>query len=601
MAIHLHLLSNAAKGFVLAMTTLVLSGKNSTIVALLAALLVTGLILATGMCMYESNDDMVMIGLLAGKQGMVASPDAIFLSLPLSILLHKLYGINGTLPWYGMLMYSLLVVSCTIGLRIIINSRTDLPIRIIVMLAFFSFHTYLVCRLNFAAVSLFLWFVAIASVSQKNLEKLPPSPVDYLGGALLGISYLIRPDIFSLSLAFSLPLIATFIVSPAWKRLLATVVPLLIMILLASGVSQFYRTNNEYRAYDTFNKNRASFTDTPVAEPNARTVRALIQTGWTRADYVLAHNWWFHDSSLFSAEKLSTFMNDNKENVTSPLSLQDSRKALHDHRWRFLAVLFCLIALASGTSWNREIFSKRSLILIGSLLATLSGFVLLTAIRFPPRVALPLFMYFILLGTVFMPFLFGKWQNHKLIRISGLIVCSSAIMYLAVHNIQSLTKEASVAQAIKRYTDGAVAQLQRTHGADTIFLSANAICSFFYPEAAHPLKEYRDMIAFKNFPMGWTIASPPYQAFLRDNGFGDRTTVVSRMINNPRLIIAFWETPDKRFEPFAEQFQDHLQNHYSTQFPGMNLKLAPVLDLRKVIGDLGWVFFTIHATPQATS
>jgi hypothetical protein len=382
---------------------------------------------------------------------------------------------------------------------------------------------------------------------------------------------------------------------------MAIVLPLLVSILLASGTSLLFRTGEEYRAFDNFNKIRASFTDTPMSEPNARTVSALIQTGWTRADYFLAHNWWFHDSSLFNAEKLTTFMNHNKENVATAFSLGESSKAFQDHRWSLLVVALCLISLAIGASWNRELFSKGYLFLLGSLLATLAGFFLLTAIRLPPRVAVPLFVYFVLLGSIFLPFLSCKLQHSKSIRICGLFVCGTTILLLTLTNFQTLTKRAAVAKTIKKYTDDALMQLQRTHGPDTIFLSANAICSFFYPEAAHPLKEYRDIVKFTNFPMGWTITSPPYIAFLRDNGFGNSITAVPRMVNNPRLIIAYWETPDKRFEPYAEQFQDHLQNHYAAQFPGMDLNLVPVLDLRKVIGDLGWVFFTIQATPQAVT
>jgi len=92
---------------------------------LFVALAVTSALLLLGNPIYESNDDLTIIALLSGKTGLTAQPDGIFLSLPLSRLLYALYGIAGAVPWYGLLLYTLLFVAFYLGLKTI--SLSDLP------------------------------------------------------------------------------------------------------------------------------------------------------------------------------------------------------------------------------------------------------------------------------------------------------------------------------------------------------------------------------------------------------------------------------------------------------------------------------------------
>ncbi len=575
------------------------TGRLSAFLPLLVALVVTTLLLAFGNCQFETNDDMSMIKMLSGQQGLKATADAVFLSLPLSSLLYQLYKIANFIPWYSLFLYSCLLVGCTIGLRTIFSTGNSVVTKISYIVAFLGFYSYLVCQLNFAGVSLFLWLTAISHISLANLTRKPDSISDVFVGCLLGISFLIRPDILLFALLFSLPAVPSFFIYFSKKRLFATLAPLMVTLLLTLGCTSMQRDSAEYRSFSEFNKVRSQLVDTHLAEPNAQTMEAMKNTGWTIFDYMLAGDWWFHDAKIYNKNTFSSFITKNSNNILGLISFSYAVDTIKNNAFSLIIILLCTVQLIAGTFGGVRIKGKIYYLQLFLTVITLSIIVSMTAMRFPPRIAIPVFSYLLLLGIALRPYYNNRQTTGGFLQTCIYGFFCAAVLYLTFYNYRTYEDNRSTSKQIKNFTEQTIPLVQKISGPDTIFVNANVSNISFNSESANPLKEYRDMAPFINFPGGWLIASPPYNTFLRENGFIDRNHAVPRMIDNGKVVFCFWQSPLDNFEQFSEFFLAHLGMRYASEFPGKTFQLETVYDSRGVRGNFGWIFFRIHGVPMS--
>lgn len=566
--------------------------RHKTLIAFAAAMLVTFAVLVTGSCIYNTNDDMCMIRLLTGAQGIRNTKDAVFMSLPLSILLNKLYTVAPSIPFYGIFMYACLVCGCTIGCRTIFSAPATILPKLVVVTSFLGMYTQLVQQLNFAAVSLFLWFSVIAALSLEYVNENVSTGKGFIFCCLLGVSYLIRPDLLLLACAFSIPAVVTITLTKARKQFFVAVIPLILAILLANGLSLAYRSNEEHQAFRTFNEIRSNFVDTTLSAENPQTVTALARSGLSWPDYFMANMWWFHDGTVYGNTPLAVFLEHNNGNKGALLSGARSLGSITAYRGYLFIIILTLIPIIFSrdeTPRNR----KHDLLIVGTLLLTVTGLFLLSAIRLPPRVAIPLFIYVVLCGIIHRPSIAGAKINGKIKILSTTGICLAIIFLISMSNVRSRHKEALALKSVKLYSDSATRQVLELNGPDTIFLNVSPLNDCFSVQAANPLKEYRDIIAGNDFPYGWLIGSPAYNSFLRDNGFVDRQQVVPKMIDNDRLVLAYWDNGLARYDDLKILFQQHLLNRYSQLFQGKEIRLKVLLDCRNIAGKFGWVFFTM--------
>ncbi len=576
--------------------------QRNLIISSGAAALITGFLLAAGMCSYETNDDMAMIRLLSGQQGITATPDAVFMSLPLSSLLYLLYKFYPTVPWYGLMMYGALITGCAIGLRVIAEAPAGMRSRIICILTFLGFYMAIATNLNFASVSLFLWFCVSARIAQASLAERAYGNMYWLYGCLLGFSYMIRPDIILyVASLFSLPVIAALWLTPRRKGLVAVLLPLVLTIMVALAWAQVVRNTPENAAYNEFNKIRAVFTDTSLSELNRNSMVALNATGWNIYDYRLARQyWWLHDGSLFSTRKLNTFITLNKSSGGSLFNFQMGMANLREQKTHLCIIVLTLVILLAPPSPPSNLNRTGQRILSSLLAVTLIGMLLLTMVRFPERVSLPVFVCLMLFTVVFRSFL-GSTMNLRSIRVSWALwgICGTIVLTLLVSNYRKAASDILVLRETKTYSEQSIQAAQLVAGKDAIFLSTSLAMASFGTEFINPLKEYRDMTPFINMPSGWLISSPGYNSFLRANGLIDREHLVTRLVDNPRIVLAFWDEPRQPFYEYNNMLLQQLQLRYGPHFPGATLTMKTILDRRTSIngGLAGWVFFTIKTAP----
>lgn len=565
----------------------------------LISTIVTLAVIAGANCTYESNDDLGMIGIISGHTGLTAYPDAYLLSRPLSAMLYYLYKLHGLIPWYGMLMYSLLFTGCIAGVRTINRSGGAKEGRLICLVVLLAFYSYLLYRVNFTSVSLFLWLTAIAALSADNLDNTPVSATSWFYGVLLGISYLLRPDLLYLALGFSLPFAATILFSDnRLKRFSAAAVPLLAACLLASSAAMGGNRSAEHKAFAAFNKVRVEYVDTLRSAETEDTGRALLAAGWTPADYLLAKYWWFHDGTIYSAEKLSRFMQSNSA-YAAIASAKMLKNAIEQNLLIILMILSALLPVFISGRDKPAISLKKSLLLTFTIGIIVVSIITMMAIRFPLRVAIPLFCHLLLTGALLIPHVTGGWIRSANPRKCIALLSLSTVIYIILTSGTDLRREVAELKRLKFSADESIRSIQSINGSDSILLCANVIGenSFFFAEASSPFREFRDVPDYIFFPIGWMIAFPPYNKFLRDNGFIDRDQAVVKMIDNRRLVLAYWQQ-DQTFDEYRGLFLLHLSSNYSAMFPGKEIKLLPVLDRRDASNGHGYLFFRIITVPS---
>lgn len=567
--------------------------NRSLLLSIGVSCIITFSLLAAGICTYESCDDMMMIRLLSGQQGIRATPDAVFMSLPLGSLLYLLYKIYPSIPWYGLTMYGALITGCAVGLRVILDAPIETRNKIISALAFLCLYIPIASRLNFASASLLLWFCVTTRLAQESLKERQAGTGDWLYGCLLGFSYLIRPDIImKVATLLSLPVLATALLAPSRKkRLLAVFVPLCIVIIVATVWAQAFRNTSEYADYEKFNKVRADFFDTTMSDATDNTLQALSSNGWNIFDHFLAHeNYWLHDSVLFSAEKLETYMMQNKGPL---ISFQLWSENLRSHSGSIVVFIFTFAALLIRRHHSPPLGRTKQWVLACALAFTLFNILLLMMIRFPPRVALPVFACLILYAVLFRPFL-GRATEVRAVSVSWAlwIICCASILSVFFINFRSINMLTSVLKKNLAYANLSIKAVQQVAGKDVMVLNGNSTHPILCADYANPLREYWDLAPFISIPSLWLISSPSYNVFLRDHRLVDRKEIVPRMVNNPKVILAFYSWSDVLLNSFSE----HLQLHYGSLFPGKMITLKTVLDTR-TLGQYGWVFLNIRTLP----
>jgi len=573
------------------------SDRIKALLPLVIAILISVLLLAIGNCQFETNDDMTMIRLLSGKNGLAATPDAVFLSLPLSALLYSLYQIAGNVPWYGLFLYGCLIAGCTIGLKLLLTAETALANKIICGIAFLGFYSYLVCQLNFAAVSLFLWLIVIAAITLANLNQNLTRGTSLIYGCLLAISFLIRPDILLVSLLFSAPAVATLPISSTKRNLAVLLVPLCIALAITTTGNHLYRSTPESRAYAKFNQSRSDLLDLHSGAPTGKTLAALTVSGWSIYDYILAGDWWLHDAKIYNQATFTSFTSQNSNKFAEMISADSSIQAVTTFKLPLVITLACLFLMLSSQPFTCRLVGWQRYGIWGAGVITLGALVLMSSIRFPPRVALPVFAYLVLLGVISSALFPGRRLARTPIHVGIAGVCAIAVAICTFSMLETDYRHRQMARQVKEFTDATLRQVMNNAPADTIMVTANVLGFSYNSEATHPLRAFRDSLSIIDFPSGWLIASPPYNAFLHQYGFVDRNHAVPRMIANDKVLFSYWQSPIENFELFTNNFLAHLRARYAAEFPGKSFQVETVLDNRGVKGNFGWVFFRLHAVP----
>lgn len=548
---------------------------------------------------YETNDDTTIIALLSGKMGLAPTLNAIFISLPLGKVLAELYRIDGTIPWFGLFLYACLFIGFFLCCRIIFLATAKPLNRICYLSAITVLYIYTLYRLNFAAVSLYLWCMTVSSIALANLKR-EGAPKGCAGfGILLGISYLIRPDLLLIALPLSLPLMATFFIPGSHKRLCYVLFPLLLTIIISVVFDQSIRSTAEYRQFQDFNKVRSEFLDTARSSWTNRTPDALRKNGWSAEDYSVLHHWWLHDETIFNASSLRAFHKNNAAK-TSLFSFENGYLRIKKVLPYVAILLIALvsIAFAEESAFLPADISTTTLYLIRIALLMSSCFLIaLIFVRFPPRIAIPSFSHFLLTALLFRAHIMNGSISLRMPPVF-LAVVALLMILIGYRCLDEITTFARTLIDDKKYRHAVFDEIRAKSPQEPVFISTN-ISSVL--DRVNPLRESQDIPHYIRMPMGWLTGSPAYTAFLQKYGFGSRKTVVPEMVDNSRVVMYSWDSEQDPVEDYFPKFVVHLNQNYGKFFPNRRLGFRLVEDRRLKSNDgrlAGLVFFKIITMPQ---
>ena len=204
-----------------------------------------------------------------------------------------------------------------------------------------------------------------------------------------------------------------------------------------------------------------------------------------------------------------------------------------------------------------------------SLLYVSIGILVLSSIRFPPRIANPLFFYLILLVILYSPFI-GKritirWLNRTLTTFF-LICGSSLILFMGALNFHF----SNLYSSQKQYMIESKEKILSLNGQNTVFVQLGANT---YTQWVNPLKEFNGVPKYNELPFGWTIGSPFYYEFLNKFGATNGKEFIDNSIDNDNVVFYFYEMEVFKFEEYKEIFEKYLNNHHSIKNKKITLQM----------------------------
>lgn len=545
------------------------------------------IVISFGTLGYETNDDIMITALLKGLFGLVSSSDGVFVSPLLGGILFLLYKLLPAAPWFSLFLYSGVVLACFLAaLTILVTIRT-VGGKIAGLFGVAFFISLVSLQINSGAVSLLLWVTGCAFLLQTIRRNKSQNLWVWLASLQIAIAYLLRPSLLPLLILLATPMFIRLGQSGAKKFILCALGPFIVVLILNILVSFLFQRDSSN--YHEFNKIRSEFNDTSRALPGDKTPQALLAAEWSKEDYVVSLNWWLHDASFFNSEQIKTFLEGNASKSSIFVFDTWKRNLIENIIYLKLIILWIMVLLCTlKFDEIRKIKYSDILLYVFLMSATL----LLMGIRFPQRVSYPcFFMLFLNAAQIFnVP---SQNNGRAFLRIVPPIISIVYCLYLFFPIVNQKTKVIKQNTSIKNHFEQSLETILQANGSDSIIVDVNPQ---LFPVIYFPFRENDALLSSRILPGGWLVGAPAYLDFLNREGLGDRTTAVSSMIGNRRIVFRFWDSNLLPFEEYKKIFLKYLRQRYGT-VAGTNrrIDLKILKDYRQ--GTRGLLYFQLESYP----
>ncbi|MDM8562530.1 hypothetical protein QUF54_04170 [Candidatus Marithioploca araucensis] len=255
---------------------------------------------------YGVNDN---VGILFdAKGGFVSSESISFFYMK---LLHLLYQMSNDIPWYGLTLYFVHILSLFIFIRSLIRIRNFEAFFIPFLIVYLYFYSFFITQVDYTSTSIMVGanslFAFLILLSNGKV-----SIFSVLGlGLLFSLSFLIRMPGANAVLVYGLPIIGLFLIGKYQKKMYLTsfaifLIPFL-LLFVGDNLARTYLTSPEYQQYREFNILRGKLHGFPILEANQKNERILAENHWTKTDYVRFANWNFFDERFISSICIKTW------------------------------------------------------------------------------------------------------------------------------------------------------------------------------------------------------------------------------------------------------------------------------------------------------
>lgn len=372
------------------------------------------------------------------------------------------------------------------------------------------------------------------------------------------------------------------------KRLALMVLPLAMIVAFIIGNPDYQTMQPE--SYKNLQTNRSKILDTKTGHINENTEIALKKADWSTADYFLLRHWWTYDESIYNYDKMEEFLKNNSPNLIDAISFIDGFKSLYSTSCFIFPVFFLAIILIKhkdDLSTQRNRFNNLSWGLLMFTVALIYG---LACIRFPLRVAVPIYIYLLMLLVILRPSITIKRKlQYRVILVAEVALI---IMVLDCVNIKAFSQQANNIKFFKEQNEGKIQTIQQYNGADTYFIN---LTPPLVNIEGNPITEIRKSISYNDVPGGWLIGTDQYYNYLAQYEFNSGKQLIESSIDNPKTVFYFYQPPIKEYySEFTKHIIEHFEDHYGQT--GRRFKLDILEDTRlmdKAGNEVGWVYFII--------
>lgn len=476
---------------------------------ILAAVVVGGaLIFVTPV--FQTNDDIAhLLFILNGETTIYFSP-------LLARIISFFYSLSKEVAFYGLFLYAAHFLGLVIffrALQVLEGSKLFKGVFLLIYLPiYFSFLAgpgYNNASLMPEVNGLFL---LMASLSGNNRNKW-----NYLlAGIGLALGYLFRPQSILLVSAFFLPiLIYLFWRSKHLKEIGLFLLPL-ILIFLLNNLYITYCTSSAYKKYVDFEQIREKYHTYSL---ESDTAEILEVNNWKENDLKMITAYMYMHEGKFNKNTLKKLLGNSSR----------FKKDIKQIGWRGLSFLksfwLYLLMISFVSIFHFLVVKQRKLYLLLFFLYTIGGmFFMFTFYRFPHRIAIPVFILYLLVWLVFISRSEVKVKSSRLL-LPALLPAVAIMFWSSAMLIQILGAN----QVNSRSTYQDLNLLNESYKGKTII-------GFLNMEHLNPLSPVN--MGFNYIPPGWPIYSPVFYRSLSEGmQIGKSSKMWPSLVDNPNSFL----------------------------------------------------------------
>ncbi len=489
-------------------------------------------------CDYVTNDSALLLEY--GKQGLPIA----YMGMLFTGFLHLAYTAVPDMPWYGLSLYAMHVLSVFLWLWLL--SRVFQPrwLAMVFSAAFLAYYLTFLIHLDYTSTAIMLCDVSLAWVFLDAMEQ-KTGYLRFLGaGGVFTLGWLVRPEVPLGALAYALPLA---LMAAFWRlreQPLAGEVRRLALISLVffapvvvniagDTVYRHYTLTPQQAQFDAFNAARGKLMNgLTVAEKGVviRDNRLLATSHLTRHDVRDLFGWNFLDERVDNATSLQALLDGVPPTRISRREFVKEMIFTFPRQTAFLLFLCCM--LLSIPVLLRRVWLGGLGLLAPVYWAALTTYMSL-AFLFLHRVELPFSMGFgflclLICGTAADRAYVSRDRVFLSIVLLGALLCCRGAGANLGHEVHLQGQSAGQAEA----TRGKLEILNRDYAGRVILLKPDSALAL---ETLAPLDSYQ--LLFRPIDLGWNTFSPLFYQQIGALGIQHGYQLVDALIANPDAYL----------------------------------------------------------------
>jgi hypothetical protein len=468
--------------------------------------------------------------------------------------LAGLYSILPAVPWYMYMEYAGMALSlaAAIIVSVILSKRALIPVALGVILAWFAVFSQWLLNFTFTPVAILVSSVGVLSVLLALYLTPSSGWLFFLGGGLVALGAILRPELLLGFLAVLAPLIALLLIRLNWINRFAVVSGFGVIAFADWVTRQLAFSGQVWKTYLWSDPNRSEILDTPAM---GSSFLFAEQAGLTQNDYSLFYQNGYMDRTVFTPEVMQRLVDLTGPATGSGEGLFYAPSLMWENFLRYsapsasllpIAIAFLIISLMNlRTNKQRLALVAVAAISLGWYAGIL--YYLGETRKIAAHVQLPIsYIFLILLLLAPLAFIKGsahsaatKWQGH-LVRFGAALVPAALVYFffgnplagLAGQSESNTQRQASAREFIEEL---------RTIDPNAAYIS---ICCTTPWEGANP----KNAQPFKDWPVqivgGWPPFSPPWGR--RNEMLGIADGVPKDPYGTTDLVVALTSNPKVR-------------------------------------------------------